>query len=52
MSRPYISGVRLRMKIGGEDIEDGVEVVADAELTEDPLGVIGRSVGKDQLAPG
>jgi hypothetical protein len=43
--------LRLRDEIGGGDVEHVLEMVEDAELGRDVLGVSARPVGEDQLAP-
>ncbi len=43
---------RLRFKLGGDDIEHRLEVGADAEPRQNLVGMVGRAVGQDQLAPG
>ena len=42
----------LRQEAGMDDVEDILELVEDAELAGDVLGVPNRAVGQDQLAAG
>ena len=42
----------LRHEIRRRDVEHVLEMVEDAELGRDVLGVAARAVGEDQLAPG
>ena len=42
----------LGQEAGLDDVEDVLEMVKDAELASDVLGMAARAVGQDQLAAG
>ena len=41
---------RFRLQLGGDDVEHGLEMMAEAEPLQHLAGMIGRAVGQDQLA--
>ena len=43
---------RLRLQLGGDDVEHRLEMLPDAEPRQHRVDVIGRAVGQDQLAAG
>ena len=43
---------RLRLQLGGDDVEHVVEVLMDGERPHHRVGVLARAVGEDELAAG
>jgi hypothetical protein len=53
-AKEFLIGLRrrLRLELGGDDVEHRLEMRSDAEPLQYLVGMVGRAVGQDQLASG